>query len=821
MSLNALLFSVLKDQQDPSFVLSANEGVPISDAKITWHNPAFSKLFPQTQGPRQHPLPPPFLDKTVAGFLQNGLSEKVTGPTRLKNAFSAQTPKQKPLWFDLEVTTLDENSGSDTHIYGRFLDVTEREDLQAQLTATQAEMETVTSRFEHSVNTIPEGFAMFDRDDVLVAFNAKYAELYKHSAPAIKVGAKFETIMRYGLEHGQYPEAEGQEEAWLAERLDRENRKRAPVERELPSGKHLRIQEVESENGDLVGLRSDVTQYYEYQRELEQKAEDLAKANEEAKAASLSKDRFFARMSHELRTPMNGILDLTEVLQHTALNPQQRSYLKTISGSATSLLSIINDILDYSKATEGKFTFAHERFSLKDTIYETAGLIQPLAHDKNLDFWIEYPQSVPSHFFGDSARVRQVLLNHLGNALKFTETGHFGLRVAYQSDDDGSQLSLAIVDTGRGIPQDQMNTLFSAYEQVHQDTENAVEGTGLGLAISKALVEQMGGAIEVASSVGEGTKFTVTLALPACPGSEQKTRQRPMPSPKLHVALVGPETESNGTLKRMLKALNCRVVTFDNPNRILTHQEQFNAILWDGDHVDCFGQSVKKVLEQQTGECAHALMVSTPLRYSSKGSDKASFSATWLKPVRSEEVEQILFSAMPQSFDPRTESDGTQRSLPCETKTNTGRVLVVDDNKTNRLVAGKLLETAGVMVDFASNGLEALDVYKALRPTTVFMDVSMPVMDGIDATTHIRKLESDLELAPCKIFALTANTFKEQVEKCLNAGVDGVIGKPVKRNDLIEAISHPIAPNRPITLRESPPKTPSKNHRSPCDTPYH
>ena len=147
-------------------------------------------------------------------------------------------------------------------------------------------------------------------------------------------------------------------------------------------------------------------------------------------------------------------------------------------------------------------------------------------------------------------------------------------------------------------------------------------------------------------------------------------------------------------------------------------------------------------------------------------------------------------------------------------------MLVGDDNKTNRLVAGKLLETAGVMVDFASNGLEALDVYKALRPTTVFMDVSMPVMDGIDATTHIRKLESDLELAPCKIFALTANTFKEQVEKCLNAGVDGVIGKPVKRNDLIEAISHPIAPNRQITLRESPPKTPSKNHRSPCDTPY-
>ncbi|NKW92211.1 hypothetical protein HGD87_06695 [Rhodobacteraceae bacterium R_SAG9] len=439
MSVEDLLFSVLQTQQDPAFILGVEDGLPLSSGQVVWDSAILSDLFPNAHGTWQNKSPLLFLDEDMAGFLHEGLAARVTGPIRLKNSYTTLGSAQEARWFDLEVTFLAQENADDRHIYGRFVDVSEHEELQGLLQAAQAEAETVQARFEHAVSSIPEGFAMYDRDDVLVAFNAKYAELYKHTAPAIKVGATFESIMRYGLEHGQYPEAEGQEEAWLAERLDRENRKRAPVERELPGGKYLRIQEVENEHGDLVGLRSDMTQYYKQQQELEQKAADLTKANEEAEAASLSKDSFFARMSHELRTPMNGILGLAEVLEHTTLNPQQRSYLKTISGSATSLLGIINDILDYSKATEGKFTFANERFSLKDTIYEAAGLIQPLAHDKNLDFWIEYPQTVPTHFFGDSARVRQVVLNHLGNALKFTESGHLGLRVAYQIDEgDGS-----------------------------------------------------------------------------------------------------------------------------------------------------------------------------------------------------------------------------------------------------------------------------------------------------------------------------------------------------------------------------------------------
>lgn len=791
MAVEDLLFSVLQSQENPAFVFAIADRMSLCSSKTVWVNPAFDKLLRRSTEIFLNQSPSLFLSEETAGFLEQCIKENGTGTFHLRNAQIIQGAGNSALSFDFEVTVPAWDSSENTYVYCRFVDVTEREELQARLEVAESEIKTLKSRFEHALNSIPEGFAMYDRDDILVAFNSKYAELYKHTAPAIKVGASFETIMRYGLENGQYPEAEGQEEDWLAERLDRENRKRAPVERRLPGGKFLRIQEVENENGDLVGLRSDVTQYYEQQQELEQKAEELAKANAETKAASLAKERFFARMSHELRTPMNGILGITEVLQHSALNSQQRSYLKTISGSASSLLSIINEILDYSKATEGKFTLDNKRFSLKDTIYEAGGLIQPLAHDRGLDFWIEYPHAVPSHFFGDGARIRQVLLNLLGNALKFTRKGHFGLRAVYADVDGQDRLLLSVVDTGCGIREDQIGSLFSAYEQTHQDHENAVEGTGLGLAISKALVEQMGGTIDVTSCIGRGSCFTVSLDLPVCPTSAQKAGDRNDLAHRHNVAIVGPHIESNTVLKRTLESMNCRVCVFESTHEIQSAVDQFYAVIWDGDRIECLEAPPRTALSKYSDNSIHALMLSTPQRHSTSEETSIDLPVTWLKPVRREEIAHALFPAIGPVSDCSSTNEMTASSDLDKCKTCKERILVVDDNKTNRLVAGKLLESIGVIVDFACNGLEALDLYKALRPTTIFMDVTMPVMDGIDAMSHIRKLELELGLAPCKIFALTANTHKTQVELCLQSGADGVLGKPVKRSDLVEAINLP------------------------------
>jgi CheY-like chemotaxis protein len=242
--------------------------------------------------------------------------------------------------------------------------------------------------------------------------------------------------------------------------------------------------------------------------------------------------------------------------------------------------------------------------------------------------------------------------------------------------------------------------------------------------------------------------------------------------------------------------MNCRVFAFENADEVPNGLNEFHSVIWDGDLGGHLGRRKRTNPGNHSDQSAHILMVSTPQRHSVTGSDYVDFSDIWLKPVRSEEIEQALFPDLKAKFGYSVDDKISGQSETVRNNLSSERVLVVDDNKTNRLVAGKLLETVGIKVDFASNGLEALDLYQALRPKTIFMDVTMPVMDGIDATLHIRKLEVDHGLAPCKIFALTANTHKTQVELCMRSGVDGIIGIPVKRSDLIDAI------NSPNTARE-------------------
>ncbi|MCH2164486.1 MAG: ATP-binding protein [Marinovum sp.] len=791
---NDVILTAAEMQLEPSFVLSCTAPNGVSSASVDWVNVAFAEVFELAQDDLSNLSPHAFLKDHLIEFIGAFLAEQSDRSAQLRTALCLPEEAQDLRWYDLEVWRIDDAPAGHPRLFGRFVDVTERENLKSLLAVANAKIDTVQNRFEHAVNSIPEGFAMYDRDDVLVAYNSKYLELYKETAPAIKIGTTFESIMRYGIAHGQYPEAEGCEEAWLAERLNRENRKRAPVDRKLPGGRYLRVHEVENEQGDLVGLRSDVTHYHEQQQALEQKAAELAAANEEVRAASAQKERFFARMSHELRTPMNGILGMAEVLQHSELEPQQEVYLQTISSSASSLLGIINDILDYSKATEGKFTFTQEEFSLKDTVFEAARLLQSMAHDKNLDLWVEYPKVVPTHFMGDSVRVRQVLLNHLGNALKFTDQGHFGVRVGFDADGVAPRLKVSIEDTGRGIPEDAMATLFSAYEQVAQDAAKVVEGTGLGLAISKSLVDQMGGKISVESTVGQGTCFTVSLDLAPRDASEVISQVERVSGAMGDVAILGAVTASNTVLSKMLEDRGYRVHWIGSEDvEVADEQRQFQAVFYDGDDAGLRQDPERVGLARHSEDCKHVLLISVPDADLMKSYERVEFAATILKPARWEDFASVLLS---ETHPPPEHSEVAPRATakPCQKHAaSNGGVLVVDDNKTNRLVAGKLLETAGIEVEFACDGLEAVQSFKAQQPQTIFMDVTMPVLNGLEATRRIRQIEADQGLRACTVYALTANTSQSEVDLCLDAGVDGVIGKPVKRSDLIKAISRSSA----------------------------
>ena len=754
---------------------------------MTWCNPALLSAFTVSSGDTIEHLVSRVLPEALCDEITDHLQNSDPAKRVLENAILQKADDGTVRTFDLELLRIKADTPGEHFGYCRLIDGTERQIAKDTLRSALVEAEVTKTRFEHAMETIPAGFAMYDRDDILVAFNSKYTELYNISAPAIQIGAKFEEIIRYGLENGQYPEAEDNAEEWFAERLDRENRKRAPVARQLPDGRVLRVHEVENSNGDLVGLRSDVTEYYKQQQKLEEQAEALRQANDAVQAASLAKERFFAKMSHEIRTPMNGILGMTEMLSETSLDPQQAAFAQTIMNSATSLLNIVNDILDFSKSNEDKLVLAQEPFSLKDLVYELSLLVQPMAHAKGLEVWVDYPGSVPDRFLGDSQRVRQILMNHLSNAVKFTAQGHVGVRVRYHQDGSAAPLSIVVEDSGKGIPHHLHETVFAAYEQTEETVAGKIEGTGLGLAISKALVSQMGGHIQLESEPGAGARFNITLALPPC---SESTPEAACAAPSGRVAIVGGQEHSRTILKGLLAEQN-REAVFYNSLQDVAWDEQGSllAVIVDldlrtGDAASDFSDP-PAALNNSTPVI---LLSATPGAVQADESPFPSGTPILLKPVRSEELTEALGAVVSASSAAVEPSEAPPSTIQSEGDFEKLKILVVDDNKTNRLVAEKMLSPTHAKIAFASDGLEAIARYRQFAPDVIFMDVSMPVLDGLEATRRIRKIEHSRPEPRCAIVALTAHVDDAQRQECETAGFDDLVGKPVRRKALVDVI---------------------------------
>ncbi|MFY0618333.1 ATP-binding protein [Shimia sp.] len=422
----------------------------------------------------------------------------------------------------------------------------------------------------------------------------------------------------------------------------------------------------------LVATSKDVTS----ERERDQAIEFNKIAIEKAEEASKSKERFLANMSHEIRTPMNGILGMSELLSETKLDPQQRVLSDTIHNSANALLEIINDVLDFSKIQADKISLHNEPFSLQDLAKEICTLLGLHADAKQIGLELSYADSVPSRFFGDANRLRQVLLNLIGNAVKFTSIGQITVGVTYDHDDHRLPLQIQVTDTGVGIEHTKQDAIFSAFEQVDRPNHSDQDGTGLGLAITKALVERMGGEITVSSRLGEGATFVVSLPLKPTEKSVDHA------SDQLPIANIGP---------------------------------------------------TRTGVRKQTAE--------------------------------------IPAAPVPQSAE--------LRGL---------RILVAEDNMTNQLVVRKMLERTGAEMRFAQNGQQAIEAFVEDGCDVILMDLSMPVMGGLDATRYIRQIEQQRSLKVCKIIALTANAQPSDAAACLAAGMDEFLSKPFRKNDLLSTL---------------------------------
>jgi hypothetical protein len=626
-----------------------------------------------------------------------------------------------------------------------------------------------------AIESIPDGFVLFNRDRRIIMANDNYRRTVPHVADLVAPGVALETILRAGVDRGAYADAVGREEDWIAERLDHHARAEGEMEVQTSDGRWIKVLDRPTPDGGRVGLRVDTT------RDRAQQAA-LTAARDAAEAASRAKSAFLANMSHEIRTPMNGVIGMAELLCDSGLNEEQRLFAETIRSSGEALLVIINDILDYSKLEAERITLHPEPFDLERVIHEVAMLLQPQARAKGIDLLIDFDMFLPTAYVGDRGRVRQVLTNLVGNAVKFTETGHVLIRIVGMEGDDGVQnLHVTVEDTGIGIPADQLDHIFGEFNQVESAANRKFEGTGLGLAITRRLVECMGGAVWVDSEPGRGSSFGFRLTLPVA--EELPAVRDPI---TLRRALVVDDQFINRTiLERQLVPCGIAVTLCRSGAEALaalSGDPGFDVILADQDMPDMDGLAFAERVRAGGWGMPVVLLSSNPAA-ARDAPGGLHISATLQKPILRSDLYRRLheLSAPPPTAvalqaDPPPAPPDLRRMV----------VLAAEDNRTNQLVFRKMVKDLEIDLTFAGNGREAVEMWQSLAPDLIFMDISMPEMDGREAARAIRAAEGGLRHVP--IVALTAHAMDGDAEGILAAGIDRYMTKPLRRNAILGAL---------------------------------
>ena len=666
---------------------------------------------------------------------------------------------------------------------------TEAEELRGQNTQVREDLvhahhavDIAERRLWDSVETIGDGFAVFDPDSILVAANSAFLSIFD-GIECVAPGVSYSEIVQIMVEEGIVDTGSQKPGEWCAEMLERwDFGTLGPKTIKLWNGQFVKLADRRSANGDTVSLALNITDTIRRENQLKD-------ARVRAEAANRAKSAFLAKMSHELRTPMNGVVGMADLLADTDLTEEQSLFAKTIKTSGEALLVLINDVLDFSKIEAEKLILHDEIFDLEHMLKDIVLLFQPDVLAKDVGLLIDFDIFLPTSFVGDPGRVRQVLTNLIGNAVKFTASGHILIRVVGLPENETGKfrVHITVEDTGPGIPADMVEYIFGELNQVEDEMNRKFEGTGLGLAITRQLIDLMGGEIWVDSEFGKGSSFGFHITMAASDGA--KSEPDMLPDWVSRLIIVGEDSPAASILSKQIAALGTKVATPSwqefaagpgaQPGDIVVVEAQGSGDTARNvvQHVGASGVAIRVIV-------MHAGTV-----------DALNFSEPFVSVLNGQVARKALIRAiaavdMPDEVQvaPEVAPEAPKNDSPAVAARQM-RILAAEDNKTNRLVFSKLVRNLNIELEFAENGLEAVEKWESFQPDLVFMDISMPEMDGKDATRRIREIEAQGPERHTPIVALTAHAMSGDDAEILAAGLDFYLTKPLRKAAIFERIA--------------------------------